>query len=148
MSWQVIRPQIKTLIETVPGIQEVSSAPKITFDAWPSAHIVPSSNESDYETNRENLRTYAFQVRFFYGTKDIGIDTAIARLEQIVDSAIDIVDQEDQKGATTRTIGVNLPARYTFINIWAVPIIWGEVPEQQLLMAEISVRVRVSVDVQ
>lgn len=148
MSWQILRPQVANLINTISDIQEVSSAPKITFDAYPAAHVVPSSNESDYETNRENLRTYAFQVRFFYSTKDIGIATAIERIEQVVDQAIDLVDQEDQKGASGRVVGINLPARYTFINIWAVPTLWGEVPEQQLLMAEISVRVRVSVDVQ
>lgn len=135
-------------MENLSGIQEVSASPKITYDAWPSAYVVPSSNSGDYETNRENTRTYAFQVRFFYGTKDIGVAEAISRLEQVVDAAIDLVDQEDLKGGTERIVGVNLPSRYMFINIWAVPTSWGEIPEQQLLMAELSVRIRLSVDVQ
>ena len=147
MSWQTLRPQLKTLLESLTDIQEVSSSPKITFEAYPSAHIVPSSNENDYETTTENIRTYSFQARFFYQTKDIGVDVAISRLEQIVDEAIDLIDQQDLKGSTTRTIGVSLPSRYMFINIWAVPTAWGEIPDQQLLMAELSVRIRLSVDV-
>ena len=148
MSWQVLRPQVSTLLGTISGIQEVSSSPKITFEAYPSAHIVPSSNESDYETTTENIRTYAFQARFFYETKGIGVPTAIERLEQVVDDALDLIDQEDQKGGSTRVVGGGLPARYTYINIWAVPTSWGEIPDQQLIMAELSIRIRISVDVQ
>ncbi len=147
MSWQTLRPQLKTLLSTISGVQEMASSPKITFEAYPSGHIVPSSNENDYETTTENSRTYAFTARFFYSTKEIGVETAMSRLEQIIDAAIDLIDQEDQKGSDERTVGINLPARYMFINIWAVPTAWGEVPDQQLLMGELSVRIRVSVDV-
>ena len=148
MSWQVLRPQIGTLLETLDTIQEVSNAPKIKFSGYPAAHVVPSDNESDYETTKENVRTYAFMVRLFYETKVTGVAEALGALEKIVDSVLDLFDQEDQKGAATRTVGVSLPARYTFLNIWAVPTGWGEVPGEELIMAQLSVRVRISVDIQ
>jgi len=147
MSFTTLRPQIGTLLETLTTIQEVSNAPKIKFDGYPAAHIVPSDNESDYETTTENVRTYAFNLRVFYETKQTTIEEAYSALEEVVDSVLDLFDQEDQKGSTDRTVGVDLPARYTFLNIWATPSFWGEVSGEQLIMAQMSVKVRISVDI-
>lgn len=147
MSWSVIRPQIKTLLESVSGIQEVSSSPKVKFTGYPAAYVVPSDNEGDYETTTENIRTYAFIVRLFYETKDTGVATALDALEDIVDSVLDKFDLEDRKGSSTRTVGVSLPATYTYINIWAAPSVWSELVGENLLMSEIRVRVRVSIDI-
>ena len=132
---------------TLDTIQEVSNAPKIKFSGYPAAHIVPSDNESDYETTTENVRTYAFILRVFYETKQTSLENAFSALEELVDSILDLFDQEDQKGASDRTVGVSLPARYTFLNIWATPSSWGEVPGEQLIMAQMSVKVRISVDI-
>ena len=147
MSWVVLRPQIETLLKTVTTLQEVSRTPKIKFDGYPAAHIVPSENSGDYETTSENIRTYAFTVRIFYETKSTPMEDALAGLEQVVDAVIDLFDQEDLKGGGDRIVGLNLPAKYTFINIFATPNRWGVLETEQLIMAEITVRVRISVDV-
>jgi len=150
MSFQVIRPQIATLLETLDTIQEVSSSPKIKFTGYPAAHVVPSDNESDYESTTENVRTYAFIVRVFYETKVTGVAGAYTALDTIVDSVLDLFDQEDQKSAANRVVATtnSLPSRYTYLNIWAMPTGWGEVPGEELVMAQMSVRVRISVDIQ
>ncbi len=148
MSFQVLRPQIGTLLETLSTIHEVSNSPKVKFGGYPAAHIVPSDNESDYETTTENVRTYAFMVRVFYETKVKGVAGALEALEKIVDSVLDLFDQEDQKGSGSRTVGVDLPTRYTYLNIWSVPAGWGEVQGEELIMAQLAVRVRISVDIQ
>ena len=147
MSWRVLRPQIETLLKTVSTIQEVSRAPKIRFNGYPSAHIVPSENSADYETTTENIRTYSFTVRLFYETKDTSIEDALTALEEVVDSVIDLFDKEDLKGSTTRTVGIGLPTGYQFINIFASPNRWGILSEDQLIMAEVSVKVRISIDI-
>lgn len=148
MSFKTLRPQIGALLETLDKIQEVSNSPKIKFDGYPAAHIVPSDNEADYETTKENVRTYAFLVRIFFETKHGGIENAIEAMEEVVDEVLDLFDQEDQKGASTRTVGIGLPSRYQFLNIWATPSSWGEVTGEELIMTQIPVRVRVSVDIQ
>jgi len=147
VSWKILRPQLKTLLETISTIQEVARVPKIKFNGYPAAHIIPSENSGDYETNSENVRTYAFTVRAFYETKSSGIESALSALEEVVDSIIDKFDQEDLKGSDTRIVGMNLPSGYTFLNIFASPNKWGEFPDDQLIMAEITVRVRISIDV-
>jgi len=147
MSWKVLRPQVKQLLETVSTLQEVSQAPKIKFSGYPAAHIIASENSGDYETNNENIRTYAFLVRVFYETKSGGIENAMLALEEVVDSVIDVFDLEDMKGSDTRIVGLNLPPNYLYINMFATPSRWSELPEEELIMAEIVVRVRISVDV-
>lgn len=147
MSWVVLRPQIATLLETVNTIQEVSKAPKIKFNGYPAAHVVPSENSGDYETTRENIRTYAFIIRIFYETKQTSIENALVALEGVVDSVIDLFDQEDMKNSSTRTVGVNLPSKYTYINMFATPNKWGILSGDQLIMAEVLVKVRISVDI-
>lgn len=147
MSFQTLRPQVKAVVDTISALQEVSAYPKIGFEGYPAAYVLPSTNSGDYETTTENIRTYGFLVRVFYETKHGGISNAFDALESIIDSLIDAFDEEDLKGSDTRLIGVNLPAKYTFINVWASPSFWGELPDQQLVMAEISVRIRLSVDV-
>lgn len=147
MSWLVLRPQIKTLLQTITTLQEVSGSPKIKFNGYPAAHIVPSENSNDYETTTENVRTYTFAIRVFYETKDTSIEDAMTGLEEVVDSIIDLFDQEDLKTSATRTVGLGLPSNYTFLNIFAIPNAWGELPEDQLIMAEITVKVRISVDI-
>lgn len=147
MSFTTLRPQIGTLLGTLDTIQEVSNAPKVKFSGYPAAHIVPSDNSADYETTTENVRTYAFIVRIFYETKTTSVEDALSALEEVVDSVLDLFDQEDQKGAAARTVGIDLPSGYTFLNIWAVPGTWGELPGEQLIMAQMSVKVRISVDI-
>jgi len=147
MSFTTLRPQIKTLLETITAIQEISLIPKAKFSGYPAATVTPSENSADYETTTENIRVYAFIVRLFYETKDSGIGEAIIALEAVVDSVLDKFDQEDYKGSTTRVIGIGLPSGYTFLNLFAHPSNWGELPEEALVMAEITVRIRISRDI-
>lgn len=147
MSFSILRPQIKTLLESISEIQQVAGYPTLKFTGFPSAYVVPSDNSADYETTDENIRTYSFIVRVFYETKRKTVEEALDALDDIVDSVVDKFDQEDLKSDGARTLGVGLPGGYTFINIWASPSNWGEVESAELLMAEINVSVRISVEI-
>lgn len=147
MAWATLRSQVKTLVEANSDIQEVVGYPKIKFNGYPAAYVVPSDNSGDYETTQENIRTYAFLVRVFYETKQSGVETAISALEGIIDDLLDAFDQEDLKGASSRTLGISLPTGYTFINVWATPAQWSEIVGEELIMAELRVRLRVSIDI-
>ena len=147
MSWNTLHPQIKTLLETITELVNVSETPKINFSGYPAACIYPSENTSDYETTIENLRVYAFTILLFYETKDGGVDTAFKAMRGLVDKVIDKFDQEDYKDSTTRTIGLSLPAGYTYINIYAHPTKWGEIPDEALVIAEVLVKIKISRDI-
>ncbi len=147
MSWQTLRPQIKTLLDNSGLFQETSAFPKIKFSGYPAAYVVQSDSEGDYETTNENERIYAFLIRIFYSTKNQTVATALERLEKIVDAIIDDIDQDSYKDANNRVIGVDMPTGYTWINTYAVPSMFGEVEGEELVMAEIRVRVKVIRDI-
>lgn len=147
MSFKVLRGQIKTLLDSISTIHDVSGTPKLKFSGYPSAYVVPSDNEADYETTTENIRTYAFMVLVFHETKKTGVGDALDKLGGIIDTVLDTFDQEDLKGAASRTVGISLPSGYTFLNILAHPAQWGEVEGETLVYAEISVKIRVSRDI-
>lgn len=147
MSYSVIRPQIKTLLDGVSSILEVSGTPTLQFNSYPSAYVVPSDNESDYETTSENVRVYAYTVRAFVETKHQSIANAFTQLEGVADDILDALDKEDLKGSDTRTVGISLPTGYTYLNIFATPSQWGQIEEDNLLTVEINVRVRISRDI-
>lgn len=152
MSWQTLKPQLKTLLEGIKTggtavFQEVSRTPKFAFTGYPAAYVAESDNESDYSTTIENSRLYSFVIRAFYSTKSIGVDEAIQRLEKIVDAVIDEIDKDSLKPSTTRIVGINMPSKYTWINTFASPSVFGEVEGQELVMAEIRVRIRVIYDI-
>ena len=151
--WKNLRIQLQTLLQAMQGTDntavfaEVSKAPKIRFSGYPAAHIMPSDAPGDYDTNIENVRTYAFIVRLFYDTKVVGIEKGLENLETLVDSVMDNFDQEDLRTGNARTIGVNTPSNYTYINIFASTGKWGEYPDEELIMCEINVKVRFTIDV-
>jgi hypothetical protein len=145
MSWKTLRTQVGDVLRTLTKIQEVSDTPKLSFDGYPAACVIPSESESDYETTSENERVYAFLVRIFYTTKDTTVAIAMGALEECLDDVIDAFDQQDKK-TTGRILGISLPAKYTYLAISATPSVVGELPDQQLLMGEVKVKIRVSYD--
>jgi len=148
MSWQTVRPQVKTLLENSGLFQEVSGTPKIKFSGYPAAYVVQSDNEADYSTTTENARVYAFIARIFYTTKGVGVSTALERLEQTVDEILDDIDQDSLKTASGgRVIGTSMPSGYTWLNTFAAPSLFGEVEGENMVMAEIKIRVKVIRDI-
>lgn len=155
MSWTTLTQQLGTLFEnnkTALGIQEVWNYPRLNFTGFPALHISPSNNSAAYETTTENERIYAYDIRVFYsgkkptGNTDTPIETALEALYPIADAVTDLLDQENEK-KTNRTVGVNLPENYTWINMFATPSIWALLDGEQLPFVGLTVRMRVSVDV-
>lgn len=149
MSWSVLNTNLYNLLndnKTTLGIQEVYEYPEMKFTGYPAVHMNPSDQDNDYETTSENLRTYAFKIRLFDEVSEQGMQDALTTLRTLADSIIDKIDQENELH-TGMTINANLPARYTFINIVATPSNWGQTDEEQLVFNELTVRIKVSVDV-
>jgi hypothetical protein len=115
--------------------------------------IVPSSNESEYNTTQENIRIYAFTIRIFVNRNQRTKQKADELMRDLVTSVIDDFDKyyaliaTGTDGSLTPGGAIVNPSGYTFINIFAMPSAWGysgEVDEYRV--AEIAVRCRVSVD--
>lgn len=134
-------------------LQEVFKYEVEQFTGDPGATIVPSANDGDYETTEENVRIYAFTVRLFVNRTVRTKKEADEVLSDLVDSVLDDFDKyyglsaTGTDGSVIPGGAIENPAGYLFINIFAVPSIWGYAGrESEFRVAELTIRCRVNVD--
>jgi len=145
--WTVLLEKLVSILRANDLIQETFDYEVEQFSGDPSCVIVPSENESDYNTTEENVRIYSFSIRLYVNRtiKPAGEDPKSDSdriLRNLVDSVLDDFDKD-----YTLT-GITNPTGYTFINSFALPSLWGYAGrEGEYRVAEINIRCRVSVDV-
>lgn len=137
-----IKNKIKDKLEANTKIQNVYQYPALKFSGYPAATIVPSDNESDFETTTTNVRIYSFQIRIFEQIKNDNLNKAYETIEDLID---DVLDDFDKDPALT---GVTMPTGYTMLTVEAAPSVTGIVDRLDLLMSMITVKIRVEVDTQ
>ncbi len=139
--YTILKNKIKEKLEEITKLQEVSDIPKLEFSGYPSATIIPSGDDSDYETNQENLRIYAFDINLFYEVQSSGIGDALNALYDLADDVMDAFDQDQ-----TLT-GISLPSGYTMVAILPVSGGWGEIPDTKLITKIVKLKIKISVDI-
>ena len=133
--------KVSSILEANTLIQEVFKYEAEQFNGDPVAIVIPSSNESDYDTTEENIRIYAYTVRLFVNRTTRTKEKADEVLRDLVDSIIDDLDVDYTFTGIVNATG------YTFINTFAMPSLWGySGNEAEYRVAEIDVRCRVSVN--
>lgn len=134
--------KITSILTANDQIQEVFNYEVEKFNGDPAAVVIPSSNEGDYRTNKDNERIYAFSVRL-YANRDVrNPKEADKVLRNLVHSVIDDFDKDYTFS------GLSCPTGYTMINVFALPSAWGYAGrEDEYRVAEVTVRCRVYVDV-
>ena len=148
MSFNTINTKLKSVLGDVTKIGHVYEYPTEKFDGFPSATITPSENASDFETNNENERNYAFIIRLFQdipnsnvsGEKPLPYAFRVLRL--LVDDVLDKFDRDETLS------GIILPTGYTMLNLTATPSSWGAIVDldQKIILAEIIITAKVSFD--
>ena len=130
---------LKTKLEGISKIVEVVDNPELDFENFPVVTIVPADGESDFETNVEDERIYAYELHVFYETKTSGISFA---LDAIYDAIDDILDSfASDKQLATFNPGTNR----TVLFVEPVSAGWGEVQDKDLVFARVNLRVKVSI---
>lgn len=142
-TYQTIRDQLEAKLLTLTSIQEVASYPKREFAGFPAVVLVPAEGDSDWETNNEHSRIYAFDLQVFYETKQVGNDEALDALYNTVDLILD--EFASDPNLETPTV-ISLPSKKTLITVQPVSAGWEALDDSELLMAKISIKVEVSVD--
>lgn len=143
-TYQTIRDKLRDKLLTVSAIQEVARYPKREFVGFPAAILVPAEGDSDWETNNEHERVYAFDCQIFYETKGLGNDEALDRLYNVVD---EILDEFAEDPNLEQPTVISLPNKKTMITVNPVSAGWEAIGDDELLMAKISITVLVSVDI-
>ena len=138
-TYQTIRDYLRDKLLTVTDIAEVSRYPKYDFQAWPAAVLIPAEGESEWETNAEHNRVYAFDLYICYATKQLGNDTTLDRLYDVVDDVLDALADD------TNFETISLPANKTMLTVRPVSAGWESMNDDEILRAKIEVRVEISV---
>lgn len=99
---------LSTAIKTVlVGIQQNGAAafsdiqelPTLEFSGYPAVTIAPSDTQSEYATDVQNFRTYAFAIDVFYPVEDAstvqGYAIAFDKMRYLMDLVIDAFDNSN-----------------------------------------------------
>ena len=143
-AYQTIRNQLEDKLQTITDIQEVARYPKREFSGFPAVVLVPAEGDSDWETNNEHERVYAFDLQVFYSTKGLGNDVALDRLYNAVDLILDEFAEDPNLESPTV---ISLPAKKTMITVQPVSAGWESLEDSELLLARVSIKVILSIDV-
>lgn len=139
-AYTTIKNKILTILQTVTKIQEFYSYPVLNFNGYPAAVIVPSEQGSDYETNVDNERVYAFQLSIFQDIQEGGIGAALDALYDLADDVLNAFDKDPTLA------GISLPTGYTMIYVAPAITAWQQVEDKDVIFLNITIKVRISVD--
>ena len=138
MSFETIRNRIKTKLEGINQIQYVYDFPTEDYKGYPCAMIKTVSNESDYETTTENIRTYLFTIYLIQESEHTDRRQARRILEGLTDVIIDEFDKDQYLS------GISLPSSETMVGVR--PALSDIVNEEKYVVAEVGLAVRISFD--
>lgn len=146
MSWRALRTDLKTLLDTVTDLKSIHALPTTDYSGYPAATIIPSSLESDYESQSNNTRVYAFTVFVLYAVDDRGVDYAIDRVEESINKVLERLEQEEAYGAN-RIIGDSLDETSEILAVQPTDVtIYQPQDQSNLVVGEFSVRIQVTKD--
>lgn len=144
MSFITLKGKIKTVLEGINGIQQVSDYPNQDFKGFPAVVVRTDGNSSDYETTSENSEIYAFSLFVFQNIgKDAPIGQQKARniLEELCDTIRDTFDSNEFLN------GVVMPTGRIMLGVKPTVSEIGEDDEGKYVIAKIELAIRVSKNV-
>jgi len=92
--YTTLRPLILTKLGTITGLQSSYNFHTEKVTGYPCATFEPSSSKSDYFTNVDNLREYAFDVIVWQEMFTAGRSDAIDNLCKVADAVIDAFESD------------------------------------------------------
>lgn len=138
---KTLRDKISDVLESIDKIQDVKDDPSLKLSGYPSAIIIPAPEGSERESSNQNLRTYTFKVTIWQDIQDTGMANAMLALYDLKD---DILDEFDQDETMT---GISLPTGYTMVAVDPAVSDWVESSDSKLIGIEITLNIRVSVNI-
>jgi len=117
MSWTTLRPAVKAKLDSLTGVgQKIAQVLDVhtgNITQFPAVTFEPSSNENEFFSNTDNLRSYQFDIYVHQEITRPGRDVAIDILTGVVDDIIEAFDTD-----------YNLGGAADFCE--AMPSVWGE----------------------
>lgn len=136
-------------LQQISKLAVVYEYPTLEPSEFPFAYFVPAQGESEWQTNAEDERIYAFEVYIYYETKLNGIGYAIKALEDATDDVLDIFTYDKQLSSNPPSAQERLlSSGYEgdcMISVEPVNAGWEEVGEKDLIRSKILLKIHLTV---
>lgn len=136
-----------TTLDGSPIFADIQEFPTTSFSGVPAATIAPSDNTSDYATNIQNMRTYAFLIDIYYPIETAagGNENAFSIMRRLVDVVLDALDNSNDLNLNNQ-YGSSYDTICDFLR--PVPSNWAmvETGSGDMLTARVTVQCAKTVD--
>lgn len=143
-TYTLLKQRLLTKLQAIAQLQETADEPKLNFSGFPAAYVVPQQGESDYETNTEDTRTYAFSVFVIYALNNDGEITSEA-LDAVYDAIDYVLDSFAQDKLFDDNGNITFGSGTTLIGVQPVSAGWGTVADGKYISAEVKVTIIMSI---
>jgi hypothetical protein len=117
-TFATIRSAINTKLQTVVGTGKPLVAAydyhEANLPGYPSATFALSDNDGEFLTNRDNLRTYTYQIFIYQEITVAGLDTAEGILDTAADAVIAAFEADQTLGGVVDWCRPMTGSRQTF----------------------------------
>jgi len=131
--FEPIREQIKTKLSNISEIGQVIDYPTLEFTSYPAVLVITASNDSEFQTNVENKRTYIFKLFCVSKIEGVGEQLARRMIEGLVDKVLNEFDSDPMLS------GAILPNYMTIID--SSPALSDIFTDTNWIVAEMELRV-------
>jgi len=100
MSFVSLRSAINSKLSGITQLQVVYQIHTSDLSGFPAATFEPAGNDSDFYTNTDNLRGYAFDIIVHQEVENAGRGNAVSILAAAVDAIISAFDADYNLGGT------------------------------------------------
>jgi hypothetical protein len=139
MSFITIKSKIKSILQGVSKIEQVSDYPNQDFSGFPAVMIRTNGNTSNYETTQENDEIYSFSLFVFQIIEGVySAEKARNILEEMCDLIRDTFDSDEFLN------GISMPSGRSILGVRPTVSSIGEDDSGKYCIAEIELAVRVS----
>ena len=139
MSFIVVKEKIKSILDGLSDIQQVTDFPNQDFQGFPAAMVRTNGNTSDYETTHENDELYSFSI-FAFQNLDGAFSKVKSReiMEELCDTIRDTFDSDEFLD------GISLPSGRTMLGVRPTVSTIEEEDSGKYVIAEIILDIRIS----
>lgn len=149
MVGKILKNNLHELVSSISTLGQVLAYPSFQFDSYPAAFVVGSGNESDYLTQQDNRRSYAFKVWLFQEFDSTPLADAYDILYDEADNIMNKIDMQESPDLDDSDIILNdgITSPYMLDSVSAALSRWVLDEEEKLLGIEVTVVFRVVVDI-
>lgn len=143
-AYKIFRDRIYDKLVAIDRLGEVKKFPSLNFSKFPGATIFLSDGDSDFETNEEDRRVYAFLINVYYPIKEANETDQQTAVDSVMEACDDILDSFAGDKRLNAAGALSLPTGKTLLTVQPVFVTWGATDDKKYIGGEIQILITIS----